>query len=280
MGRHETRERRTHRIDPWGSDDGPARTGAPEPVAEFVDRTPPRPQRSWRDLPRPSRSALLGVAVLALVAGGAVHLSTAGTALPEDPVVVTGQGAESSTPVPAEPTASTAPSAPAASDGATPATANGGAPVVVHVTGAVASPGVVELPAGSRVDDAVSAAGGATADADLAAVNLARPAVDGEQIHVPVPGEEPVVAPPGPQPGGTTPSGSGTATGTAAGGAVDINTADAAALDTLPGVGPAIAQRIVEHREANGPFRSVDDLQDVPGIGPATLEKIRAKATV
>lgn len=151
--------------------------------------------------------------------------------------------------------------------------------MVVHVSGAVAAPGVVTLPAGSRVDDAVQAAGGATEEARLDSVNLARTLVDGEQIHVPVPGEEP----PGAASDPAAP-GAGTATGAegapAGEGLIDLNTADAATLEDLPGVGPAIAARIIEHRQTNGPFASVDELEEVPGIGPVTLEEIRPMATV
>ncbi len=160
------------------------------------------------------------------------------------------------------------------------------AELVVHVSGAVASPGVVRLPPGARVDDALRAAGGATGEAELASVNLARPVVDGEQIHVPVPGEEPpAVAAPAPAadapPAGDAGAGDGTAGGGGeVGGLIDLNTASVAELDELPGVGPAIAQRIVDHREQNGPFESVDQLEEVSGIGPATLEKMRDRATV
>ena len=143
---------------------------------------------------------------------------------------------------------------------------------------------MVRLPAGSRVDDALGAAGGPTDEAELAAVNLARPLVDGEQIHVPVPGEEPPASS-GPVTGGdTAPGAPGAGEGGggdgASSGAIDLNSASATELEELPGVGPAIAQRIIEHREQNGPFESVDQLEEVSGIGPATLEKLRDEATV
>ncbi|MGO2608525.1 MAG: helix-hairpin-helix domain-containing protein, partial [Brachybacterium tyrofermentans] len=151
--------------------------------------------------------------------------------------------------------------------------------VVVHVAGAVKSPGVVRLPPGSRVEDALQAAGGTTEEAELAAINLARPLADGEQIHVPVPGEQ---TPTVPAPGGAEAGGGpdGVPGEGADGGTIDLNTASAAQLEELPGVGPSIAQRILEHREKNGPFASVDGLLEVSGIGPATLEEIRERARV
>lgn len=144
------------------------------------------------------------------------------------------------------------------------------ATVWVHVVGQVASPGVVALPAGSRVGDAVAAAGGALPEADLAGLNLAAVVQDGAQIRVPAPGEEPADA------GGAVEGGSGGGeVAGAAGGAVDVNTAGSAELQTLPGIGPVLAERIVAWREANGPFASVDALLDVSGIGPAVLGQIR-----
>ena len=133
------------------------------------------------------------------------------------------------------------------------------APIFVHVLGQVARPGLYELRAGDRVIDAVAAAGGLSDAADPAGVNLARLLSDGEQFTVPAIGETPVGAP----------------AGVAADGRVDLNTADAATLDTLPRIGPAMAQRIIDHREANGPFVSVDDLLAVSGIGSKTVEALR-----
>lgn len=136
-------------------------------------------------------------------------------------------------------------------------------PVVVHVAGAVASPGVQRLPAGARVIDAVDAAGGLLPDADAGRVNLAAELADGTQVYVPAIGEVPPVA------GGVTGAAGDSS------GPVDLNIADATALETLPGVGPATSEAIIEHRERNGPFVSVDGLLEVRGIGEAKLAAIR-----
>lgn len=143
------------------------------------------------------------------------------------------------------------------------------AEVFVHVAGAVAKPGLYRLAAGSRVGDAIAAAGGLLADAEPSSVNLARVVSDGEQV---------LVAGASDTGGSTAPGPAGA--GGAAGGLVDINSADEALLDTLPGVGPATAKRIIDDREANGPFRTLEDLQRVSGIGPKKLELLRDSATV
>jgi competence protein ComEA len=138
------------------------------------------------------------------------------------------------------------------------------ATVTVHVVGEVRRPGVYELSGGARAKDAVDAAGGLLGDADQAAVNLARVLSDGEQIAVPRLGT--AVAGPG----------SGAGAGAASAGAkVDLNTATAEQLDALPGVGPATAAKIIADRAANGPFRTVDDLMRVPGIGPAKFDALK-----
>lgn len=142
--------------------------------------------------------------------------------------------------------------------------------VFVHVVGEVRSSGVVELPAGARVEAAIAAAGGATEAAELSAVNLARTVVDGEQIRVPDALTAASLAAAAP-PGGTGGAGAG-----AFGGPLNLNTADAAALETLTGVGPALAGRIVAWREANGRFESVDQLLEVSGIGAKKLDGLRA----
>jgi competence protein ComEA len=156
-------------------------------------------------------------------------------------------------------------------------TATAATEVVVHVAGAVASPGVRRLPPGSRVTDALDAAGGALPDADLPRINLAAPLVDGQQVYVPKPGEELPVAAGAALPGGAGAAGTG---GPVPGVPVDLNTATAEQLDTLPGVGPATAAAIIAHRDQHGPFTSVDQLLDVRGIGEAKLEQLRDLVSV
>jgi competence protein ComEA len=146
--------------------------------------------------------------------------------------------------------------------------------VVVHVVGQVRRPGLVVLPAGGRVGDALAKAGGALPGADLTALNLARPLVDGEQVRVPKPGEAPPPAPPGP----SGSSGGGGAGGTS--GPVNLNTASAGALEELPGVGPVLAQRIVDWRTEHGRFTSVDELGEVSGIGEKMFAQLQDKVTV
>jgi competence protein ComEA len=155
------------------------------------------------------------------------------------------------------------------------------AEVVVHVAGAVAKPGLHRLPIGARVDDAVTAAGGASAGADLGRVNLARMVVDGEQLYVPRTGEEiPVAAVTGGGAGAGVGGGSGPGGGAAGVGVVDLNTADQATLETLPGVGPAIAGRILAWRQEHGRFASVEDLLDVSGIGDAKFADLQDRVRV
>lgn len=160
----------------------------------------------------------------------------------------------------------TAEQPPAPAPGATPSPA---AVILVDVAGWVRRPGVYEFAEGSRVIDAVQAAGGARPGALLQSLNLAAPLVDGTQILVPKEGAPPA-APVSGEVGGGAPTG----------GLVNVNTATAVDLETLPGVGEVIAQAIVEYRTQNGPFTSVDQLLDVTGIGDATLEDIRELVTV
>lgn len=147
--------------------------------------------------------------------------------------------------------------------------------LVLDVVGAVRRPGVVRVDAGARVADAITAAGGATADADLVRLNLAAPVADGARIAVPAVG-----APPPPMDAGAVSGGAAASGGAPAAGPVNVNSATADQLDALPGVGPATAAAIVREREQHGPFRSVDDLGRVRGIGPAKLAQLHDLVTV
>lgn len=154
--------------------------------------------------------------------------------------------------------------------------------VVVHVVGQVKRPGLVRLQPGARVADAIAAAGGAGPRADLSLLNLARLVVDGEQVHVPRPGEVPMGAGAGGAAGSAGSGGAAGGGGSAGGGGglVNLNTADLAALDTLPGVGPVLAQRILDWRAEHGRFTSVEELGEVSGIGEKLYAQIRPKVTV
>jgi competence protein ComEA len=153
---------------------------------------------------------------------------------------------------------------------ADPVDGEGAAPVpgavTVHVSGAVAAPGLVTLRGEARVADAVAAAGGATRNADLAAINLAAPIHDADHVHVPTLGDS------GNPEGG--PAGGGDGSGATSGG-IDLNGATVAELEELPGVGPVLAERIAAYRDEHGPFAAVEDLLDVPGIGEGKLAMLR-----
>ena len=171
---------------------------------------------------------------------------------------------------------------PVQSPGALAPSAEGGTGVVVvHVAGAVSKPGVVSLPQGSRVFQAIAAAGGSVPAADLTALNLAEVLTDGSKLYVPVVGEVP---PPGPTPlagsGTGSTSTSGAAGQTVAGAKVNINTASLEELGTLPRIGPVTAQRIVDWRKEHGAFTSVDELDAVDGIGPKLMESLKDLVTV
>ena len=165
------------------------------------------------------------------------------------------------------PDASEADAGAAAGSEATAGGTDGSGEVVVDVAGKVRRPGIAVLPVGSRVVDALEAAGGARRGVDLTGLNLARPLVDGEQVLVgvaPAPGVAGTLTTPGP----------------AGGSLVNLNSADLAALDTLPGVGPVTAEAIVSWREDNGGFTSVEELLEVDGIGEATLEDLAPLVTL
>ena len=209
-----------------------------------VERWSPAGLRGARTDPgRRGAAALIAAALIAavVVAGAAWH----GRPRPEPigPVAVDAP--------PGAPTSSGGPSASAAS-------------LVVAVTGQVRRPGVVTVPAGSRVIDAVKAAGGSLPGADLAMLNLARKLADGELVSVGVPA-----------PAGLAPAGAPAGAGAGGSTVVDLNTATLADLDTLPGVGPVLAQRILDWRTEHGRFDSVDQLGDVSGIGESRLAQLR-----
>lgn len=274
--------------------------------AEWEQADQPGTTRStrWGLSPR----VLLLVAVLALVAvvWGVTQFSAAPRA---EQIASPSATAESVQAVGAQQSPGTQPGTqstaqPGASESAQ-GGASGEATVRVHVAGAVNNPGVYTLPAQGRTVDAIAAASGAAADADLDRVNLAGTLSDGVQIYVPHRGE--TAAPAQIQPnGGTANAGQGnaangaaqngasqggtqpqpartlTASGSAQKGStpVNINTATAEELQSLPRIGPAMAQRIIAWREAHGGFRSVDELDAVPGIGPSMLENLRPLVTV
>ena len=222
----------------------------------------PETAHSWEHLKRRVESvswrAVAGAAAIVLVAvGGCLALRSeeraAAVVLPR------------ASPVPPE---AGAPGAPAPQE----------AEIVVHAAGAVARPGVYRLVPTARVVDLLAAAGGPIAGAELGGINLAAPLADGARVHFPRSGEEPpaevsiVEAPP-------TQLGAGSGAGLSPA-LVDLNDAGAAELESLPGIGPVTAAAIVAHRQREGPFRSVESLQEVTGIGPVKLSRIEDLVTV
>jgi len=199
---------------------------------------------------RPRELAALALLALMVVGGGVFAFARALPAPAEPAVAASASLAPIETPAP---------------DGSVAAS------LFVHVAGAVRAAGVYEFPAGARVADAIRAAGGATGEADANAINLARPLTDGERIYVPRRGETP------PPEAGSGGSGGG---GGAGGGKININTASAPQLEELPGIGPSLAQRIIDYREKHGPFKTIRDLMKVQGIGEKKFAALEEYVTV
>ncbi len=230
--------------DPAPDHSALARPPVPEAHVPLSERV-----QQWRSDPRVA-AVIVGVVLLA--AGAVWFRSTA---------------AGSSPPAPSPISAAAARSAPSTTTKAGP---------MVHVVGAVRASGVVELPPGARVRDAVAAAGGAADDADLERLNLAAPVTDGQRIAVPRRGDPALPA--------AAAAGESSATESSSGGApagpIDLNTATATDLETLPGIGPTLADAIVREREKLGGFKSVDDLKQVRGIGEGRFADIRDLVTL
>ncbi|PRZ31404.1 competence protein ComEA [Antricoccus suffuscus] len=229
-----------------GSDDG----SIDEPVSEAEAQPEPRP-RLVAD--RRSVLAFVITAVVAAVIASAVTWFSRPTSEPVSPPALSA-ATNTRTSGTEAPQSEASPSA--------------AATIVVSVIGYVATPGLVTLPEGSRVADAIAACGGISPGADLTTVNLARVLSDGEQIAVGVPGGAQASA----TQGGTAPTGTGAK--------VNINTASAEDFDSLPGIGPVIATRIIDFRTKNGKFKSVEDLSNVSGIGPSIMGSIKDLVTV
>jgi competence protein ComEA len=222
----------------------------PAPPRSLVERL-----REWVVWFGPGRLAATALAVIAVVAGGTWLLKGSPSRAEDKLPFATKSTATSVAPIDAT---------------VAPSTTSVPSSIVVYVAGAVAAPGVYTLEPAARVTDAVTAAGGAAADADLDVVNLAAVVTDGERIYVPKVGETiPAVI-------GDTAA----ATDTTPAGPVNVNSATADQLDVLPGVGPTTAAAIIAHREQHGPFQTVDQLGDVRGIGPAKLDALRGLVTV
>ncbi|OAV76494.1 ComEA family DNA-binding protein [Dietzia sp. 111N12-1] len=285
-----------------------------DPAGDRPERIPPQypDATAWADPPwwgriRWAPDRLAGIALVMLVLGlGAFSVHRLISSVPEGPAVPDLPLAQVGEPVadPADPAdaatdeggASTRPAPPSPGSGSGEA-GTAGEPLVVSVVGLVGRSGLVTLAPGARVADALDSAGGVLEGGDRDGLNLARKVSDGEQILVgSAPGPDGSGGPrsdiigPGPGPGPGSGAGPGTAgTGAPAGGPpdpggggglVDLNTADAAALESLPGVGPVTASSILAWRAANGSFSSVDQLVEVDGIGPATLARLRPLVTV
>ncbi|GIJ57683.1 ComEA family DNA-binding protein [Virgisporangium aurantiacum] len=226
-----------------GPEDGVFQLVPPPEADDSVDPAAGRRALAAFD---PGRRAVRALAVLALVVAVVVGF-------------VVWRARPKAEPVAADPGAATVAAVPVSSPVAS---------IVVSVVGRVNRPGLVRLPHGARVADAIEAAGGVLPGTDLGYLNLARKVVDGELIAI-------GVSPPPAPPGGGTGAGPG-----APGGLVNLNTATVAELDTLPGVGPVLAQRIIDHRNRTGGFKSVEELRKVDGVGDARFEQLKDLVTV
>jgi competence protein ComEA len=214
------------------------------------------------------------VAALAVVAVVAVAFLRA-PAGPAPRLTLPRAGDDAAAGGPAPPPADGAAAGAGAGGGGTASSTGTPATLTVHAAGAVASPGVYTVAAGARVADVVTAAGGPLPEADVDRLNLAARVADGDRVFVPRRGD-PATSGSGSDAGGSSGgAGGGVAATTTPAGPLDLNAATPEQLDTLPGVGPATARAIVTYRTRHGRFRSVTELLDVPGIGPAKLEAIR-----
>ena len=256
-----------------GSAAGPFGGSAAEPDPGRIHGRAPLLARlplAWQERLDLDRRAVIGLSVLLVLAlGYGVQHFWAGR--PESVAVPVADGAVSPGVAALDPGAGPAPvpppSVPAPAPGAGPAPTPGPAPgpsrpssLVVDVAGKVRAPGLRTLPSGARVQDALQAAGGPLPGTDLTGLNLARPLGDGEEVVVGVPGPAPGSSGSGPPPTGP----------------LSLNNATAQQLDALPGVGPVLAQRIVQYREQHGGFQSVDQLRHVSGFGERRLQDLRA----
>lgn len=246
--------------------------GTGQDVADFGSRSP---KNRFRLEGKALGSLAIALALVLIVLWGRTAalgaLEHAGDASPGTPM-----------PSVEEPSPSALQSVPATQDASQPDMPAAPAPppagsgqLVVYVSGAVASPGVYTLPAGARVNDAVTLAGGIAENAERALVNLAAPVSDGQHVHIAAVGETPMAAATG---GGTETS--STVTGTGQAGAVNLNTATNEELQSLPGIGPALAGAVVAWREENGGFRAVEDLLEVSGIGQAKFAQLKDRVAV
>lgn len=258
--------------DPSDQSDVAAVPSRPQPESAFVPTLSDR----LRDIVADPRAAVVVLVAVAVAAGVFWYRTGGGSARdpgPGDAPAVAGEVSSSTTDA-AAPTGVGAEPGDAGPGSDEPPTGE----IVVHVAGAVATPGVVRVPAGSRVADAVDAAGGAVADADLDRLNLASVLEDGQRILVARRGDPPEV---GDAAGLTDGTGSSRDSDDGASGApIDLNAATPEELESLPGIGPVLAEAIIDERESRGGFRSVNELRDVRGIGEKRFEDLKDRVAV